>query len=71
MKVEGRAEEIRRMFPAGTRIVLYDMVGERNYGYGDKGTVTSVDDIGQIHMKWDKGGSLALNPFEDSFGVIK
>ncbi len=26
-----------------------------------------VDDIGQLHMKWDNGRTLALVPGEDSF----
>ncbi len=29
-----------------------------------------VDDAGQIHMKWDTGGSLALIPGEDSFRTL-
>jgi len=34
---------------------------------GTRGTVASVDDIGQIHMRWDNGRSLPLNTDEDSF----
>jgi len=32
---------------------------------GTKGTVTHVDDIGTIHMKWDNGRGLGLIPGED------
>lgn len=32
---------------------------------GDKGTVTGVDDIGTIHVKWDHGGSLGIVYGED------
>ena len=34
---------------------------------GLEGTIESVDDIGQIHVRWDNGSSLALNYEEDSF----
>lgn len=34
---------------------------------GDEGTITHVDDIGQIHVSWDNGSSLALNYLEDDF----
>lgn len=27
---------------------------------GDEGTVTSIDDLGTIHVKWDSGSSLGL-----------
>ena len=33
--------------------------------YGDLGTVISVDDIGTIHVSWDKGGSLGVAFGED------
>ena len=36
---------------------------------GLEGTIESVDDIGQIHVRWDNGSSLALNYEEDSFEV--
>lgn len=34
---------------------------------GMRGTAQSVDDIGQLLMKWDNGRALALIPGEDSF----
>lgn len=34
---------------------------------GKRGTVSYVDDIGQIGMKWDNGRSLSLIPGEDSY----
>ncbi len=37
---------------------------------GDLGTITSVDDIGQIHVIWDKGSTLALHHEEDDFEFI-
>lgn len=64
-------EAIKERYPAGTRIRLGSM--EDPYTPvppGTEGAVDFVDDIGQIHMKWDNGRSLALIPQEDSFSVI-
>ncbi len=38
--------------------------------YGLKGTVMSVDDIGQIHVNWENGSTLALTE-EDSFEKMR
>ena len=35
------------------------------------GTVESVDDAGQIHVKWDNGSTLALNPDVDEFTILE
>lgn len=64
-------EKIKEMFPPGTRILLHSMKGEPQMSYGLEGSVTEVDDIGQIHVHWDNGSSLALNYEEDSFEIIE
>ena len=38
---------------------------------GTMGTVVSVDDMGQLIMKWDNGRGLSLIPGEDRFHVIQ
>lgn len=63
-------EKIREMYPQGTKIFLNEMRGEPQMPYGLKGEVTHVDDIGQIHMRWENGSSLALNINEDNFEKI-
>lgn len=63
--------EIRELYPAGTQIVLEEMSGESQMPYGLKGTVNFVDDMGQIHMNWENGSSLALNVEEDSFEKVE
>lgn len=35
------------------------------------GTVESVDDACQLHVKWDNGSTLALNPEVDEFTVLE
>lgn len=64
-------ESIKEKYPAGTRIRLESM--EDPYAPvppGTEGEIDFIDDIGQIHMKWDNGRSLALILGEDSFSVI-
>lgn len=66
-----QAERYKEKYPKGTRIQLLTM--EDPYApveSGTRGTVELVDDIGQIHMKWDNGRTLALVPGEDSFRTL-
>lgn len=37
---------------------------------GSIGTVTLIDGIGQIHVSWDNGRSLALVPGVDKYHTI-
>ncbi len=60
-------EQIKAEYPAGTKIELINMDGESRVSPGMKGEVMGVDDIGQIHMTWENGSSLALNTEVDSF----
>ena len=62
---------IKNKYPAGTRIKLIEMNDPWNpVEPGTEGTVEFVDDIGQIHMKWDNGRTLALVPGQDEFKII-
>ncbi len=58
---------IRQQYPVGTRITLHSMDDPQSPPPGTKGTVSYVDDIGQIGVKWDTGSSLSLIPGVDSF----
>ncbi len=62
-----QVERLRRQYPAGTRITLHSMDDPQAPPPGTKGTVSYVDDMGQIGVKWDTGSSLSLIPGEDSF----
>lgn len=37
---------------------------------GTQGTIEHVDSIGQIHVKWDNGRGLAINPKIDSYKLL-
>jgi hypothetical protein len=52
-------QRLRAEYPPGTRVELIRM--DDPYATlkpGDQGTVSFVDDIGTIHIKWDCGSSL-------------
>ena len=63
-----RKSSMQKAFSEGQRVLLIRMQGE---AYPPQpltwGTVKSVDDMGQVHMSWDIGGSIALHPDEDWF----
>lgn len=64
--------KIKEMYPAGTRIRLNHMDDPYHpVNSGSSGTVDHVDDAGQIHMKWDNGGGLALIPDVDDLEIIE
>lgn len=62
------AKHYKEAYPTGTRILLLGMDDPfAPIPAGTRGSVSLVDDIGQIHMKWDNGQTLAIIPGEDNF----
>ena len=54
-------EHLRQQYPEGSRVELISM----NDPYaklkpGDRGTVTMVDDIGTVFVRWDCGSGLGV-----------
>ena len=67
-RVRKQASYYKLTYPPGTRIHLNNMDDPYSpVPAGTKGTVESVDDMGQIHMAWDNGRTLAIIPGVDSF----
>ncbi|TDP56394.1 DUF3846 domain-containing protein [Aminicella lysinilytica] len=64
-------EQIKETYTEGMTIVLEEMKGEKTMPDGLRGTVKFVDDVGQIHMNWENGSSLALNIEEDKFFTME
>ena len=59
-------KQLKEYYTAGTRVMLIRMSDPyTNLRNGDRGTVTMVDDIGTIHVNWDRGGTLGVVFGED------
>lgn len=65
-----KVDFLRKLYPKGTKVELDYMDDPQAPPSGTKGTVMFVDDIGQIHVKWETGSSLALIPSVDSFSKV-
>ena len=61
----------RQKYPAGTKIKLISMFEESQMPAGLVGTVESIDDASQIHVRWENGSTLALIEGVDEFEVLK
>ena len=60
--------KIKEQYPPGTRVLLNQMDDPFHpVESGTRGTVVHVDDQANMHMKWDNGRTLALDPELDSF----
>jgi hypothetical protein len=59
-------ESIRRQYPVGCRVELIEMTDVQAPPIGTLGTVTGVDDIGSLLVRWDNGSSLNVVYGEDA-----
>lgn len=65
---EKMAERYRISHPPGTRILLLNMDDPHHpVPSGTRGTIDHIDDQCNLHMHWDNGRTLALDPDADSF----
>lgn len=61
---------IRNRYPEGTRVKMIRMDDPQSPPPGTLGTVTFVDDLGDIGVAWDTGSSLKLIPGEDEAEIL-
>ena len=65
-----QVERLRQQYPKGTRLKLISMEDPQGVPEGTVGEVELVDDIGQIHVRWETGSGLALIPEVDRFQKV-
>ena len=59
-------KQLKEYYTAGTRVILIRMSDPyTNLRQGDRGTVTMVDEIGTVHVNWDRGSTLGVVFGED------
>lgn len=63
-------EQVRRQYPAGTRVELVEMDDLQAPPPGTLGTVLGVDDTGSLLMQWDTGSHLNVVYGEDTVRII-
>jgi len=73
MKIANRemVSALRSMYPAGTRVELISMNDPQAPPAGTTGTITGIDDIGDIMVSWNNGSSLNVIPGEDVIKIIQ
>ena len=65
-------EYIKQKYPIGTKVKLIKMYDFYNdLATGEEGIITSVDDLGTLHIKWENGSTLGLVVGVDEFEVIE
>ncbi len=65
-------QNIRNKYTPGVRIQLGTLDDPcTSLKSGNIGIISHVDDLGQIHVLWENGSSLALVPGVDAFEIIE
>lgn len=66
-----RVNQLKEHFPQGATVELISMNDVHSPPPGTLGKIRLVDDMGQIHVNWQNGQSLALLFDEDDFVLLK
>lgn len=61
---------VRDIYPIGCRVWLIYMNDQQAPPIGTCGTVTGVDDVATIHVRWDSGSSLGIAYGEDCCRLV-
>lgn len=61
---------LKNEYPEGTRVRLLKMDDVQAPPIGTEGTVTYVDDVATIHVRWDNGSGLGVIYNEDKIEKV-
>ena len=64
-------ELIQSLYKIGQTLELEYMDDPYAPPTGTKGKIVHIDDMGQIHVEWENGSSLALIYGKDKFRIVK
>ena len=70
MPTRGEVEQIKARYTKGLRIELIQMDDPQAPPAGTRGTIITVDDIGDLVVAWDNGCGLNVVPGEDRVRII-
>ena len=63
---EKTLKKLEEQFPVGSRVILVEMKDYYAPPTGTRGTVTYIDSMGTIFVKWDNGSGLGV-----AYGIDK
>lgn len=66
-----KIERIKKQYPVGTVVKCINMEDDHAVPPGTNGVVQYVDDIGQLHVNWENGSTLALIIGVDEFEIVE
>lgn len=64
-------DRLKEQYPVGARVELVKMDDPQAPPIGTRGTVTGVDSIGSIMVRWDNGSGLHVVYGEDVCKIVK
>ena len=57
-------------WPIGKTIEIIKMDDPQAPPPKTRGVIQSIDGIGQIHVKWENGSKLAVQPYDDVYRIL-
>ena len=70
MLTRREVEQIKARYPKGLRIELIHMDDPQAPPAGTRGTIITVDDVGNLIVAWDNGSGLNVVPGVDRVRII-
>lgn len=58
-------------WPIGQTIEIIKMDDPQAPPPNTRGVIQKIDGIGQIHVKWENGSTLAVQPYNDTYRILE